>query len=297
MSDAYLRELERRLAGGDVSDYARYISELLRVGYIDETALRVASFLRDEASRTLISTPQPRIFPGEIHHIAAVYRTPLRRSIIALLHFLGNLGIGQGLATPTPWVLQQLDLGVLKAYRVKSKNETDLVDGSEVVMRALFAAIGAALDVLASAYIDPEEDYDPYHQINFRLYDNYQRLVELFIRDTEYEVIQSILPKMSRIHNEIITNQPVPIEEHELIYRVLINGLERLGRTLSILVAPEFEDHNTAFYEAACETLESAVSVANLVIRGNNWPVIRDAICNDVVGWLFYRDPLRELVE
>jgi len=58
VSDAYLRELERLAVAGDVTAQAGYIRELLRAGYINENAIRLATYLRDEAAGSLTSMEQ-----------------------------------------------------------------------------------------------------------------------------------------------------------------------------------------------------------------------------------------------
>lgn len=269
MSDAYLRELERLALAGDADAQIRFLQELLRTTHINNNALRLASYLRYEPANVL--APCPDAIFTEISSIGVEYRRELEHVIRNLFNISGDI---QAVAP------------------VKSKNESDLVGSPEIVVRALFAAIRAAISAVTSTYI---QDY--HTQINFHIHDNYQRLVEMFMRNTDFEILEPARQKIDQMHQYLRTETPFIEDGEELTYRVLFNGIERLGRALSILFAPEFEDHDTVFLNAANETLQSAVSVANLVIQGNNWSIIRDAIRNDLVGWLFYRDLLRELVE
>jgi len=273
VSDAYLRELERLAMIGDITEQTRYIQELLRVGYIDENAIRLATYLRDEAAGSLTSIEeQPEAIFTEIASSAVDYRYQLEHVIRNLRNIAWNT-IGGRRGAPS----------------VRSKNEKFLTYGPEIVMRALIASIGAATSAVSNTYSDESNN------LNFHAYDNLQRLIELYIRNTEFEIAYATIQRIGYMNLRLIQGEQTSETLRGLIYITLFTSITQLGNTLSILLAPESEDHETSYLESANETLGFAVSAANLTIHGN-WPVIRDAIRNDLVGWLFYRDPLRELV-
>lgn len=286
MSDAHLRDLERSALTGDVTAQAGYIRELLRAGYIDENAIRLAAYLRDEAASSLTSIEeQPEAIFTEIASISVEYRRQLEHVIRNLRNIAWNT-IG----------------GRRGASSVRSKNDNFLTYGPEIVIRALIASIDIAINTISNIY-SGESNY----QINLHAHDNLQRLIEIYIRNTDFEIAYPVIQRIRAMnirltHGVYVTGTTTSVRG--LNYATLFSGITSLGNTLSLLIEPESEDHETAYLESANETLGFAVSATNLVIyeggsidpSGNNWSVIRDAIRNDLVAWLFYDDPLRDFV-